>query len=649
MEVFAAILNLLREKQLSQSADVLEQELKSSGLVPSATSDSDLVLAAVHKALQATQPIPRESESVMEGLINRMVKSPKLAESESLDQMLSKLMGVRAFQKLASAADQLFFSADSVAPKEEDSDLPHFGYTESSQTQESKVPAKAEPGAVDDDELMAVEKVPEPHQEPSSIMQGSNASFGAMLLEEETIDEYEDDDDPGYEAFECLEDDLPAVSQQLAEKYNFPHRAVLQWRQTEGKFLGRDEGEGRKEETVPFRSSLLQGARFPDSHDSFYPKEFENVIFDCFNLKVIYDREKTGFEETKDFQIVINSVIAGRYRVIEYLGSAAFSKAIQCLDEVTNEYVCMKIIENNKDYFDQSMDEIKLLKYINVNADVDEKNVLRLLDYFYHKEHLFIVTELLRDNLYEFSKYNRENEDEPYFTIGRLQRIAYQSLVALQYIHGLKLIHCDLKPENILIKSYSRCQIKVIDFGSSCFIHDHLSSYVQSRSYRAPEVILGCKYDYKIDMWSLGCILAELLTGNVLFQNETVQGLLARVIGIVGGLPEDVYVSGKLINNFFTRERLLYQEVSTDAKSKQNEHLSEDMVELINKHRKSKKKVQVLVPKLSSLKARLRTSDLMFLDFVRCLLDTDRERRPSATEALRHPWIAECRYVDGLQ
>ena len=61
------------------------------------------------------------------------------------------------------------------------------------------------------------------------------------------------------------------------------------------------------------------------------------------------------------------------------------------------------------------------------------------------------------------------------------------------------------------------CEIKVIDFGSSCFIHDHLSSYVQSRSYRAPEVILGCRYDYKIDIWSLGCILAELFTGYVLF------------------------------------------------------------------------------------------------------------------------------------
>lgn len=157
---------------------------------------------------------------------------------------------------------------------------------------------------------------------------------------------------------------------------------------------------------------------------------------------------------------------------------------------------------------------------------------------------MLIVCELLKANLYEFHKFNRESGGEVYFTMPRLQvcggiffflhsflfcckaciythycwilqSITIQCLEALQFLHGLGLIHCDLKPENILVKSYSRCEVKVIDLGSSCFETDHLCSYVQSRSYRAPEVILGLSYDKKIDIWSLGCILAELCTGNV--------------------------------------------------------------------------------------------------------------------------------------
>lgn len=64
-----------------------------------------------------------------------------------------------------------------------------------------------------------------------------------------------------------------------------------------------------------------------------------------------------------------------------------------------------------------------------------------------------------------------------------------------------------------MIRSYSRCEVKLIDFGSSCFSTDHPTTYIQSRSYRAPEVILGLDYDGRIDVWSLGCVIAEQLTG----------------------------------------------------------------------------------------------------------------------------------------
>ncbi|GAB2299523.1 hypothetical protein Dimus_033589 [Dionaea muscipula] len=223
----------------------------------------------------------------------------------------------------------------------------------------------------------------------------------------------------------------------------------------------------------------------------------------------------TGFEENKDLPVVINTLIAGRYFITEYLGSATFSKVVQAHDIHTGVDVCLKIIKNDKDFFDQSLDEIKLLKYVNKHDPCDEKHILRLYDYFYHQEHLFIACELLRANLYEFQKYNAESGEEPYFTMSRLQAITRQCLEAIDFLHQLGIIHCDLKPENILIKSYSRCEIKVIDLGSSCFQTDSLCLYVQSRSYRAPEVILGLPYDPKIDIWSVGCILAELCSGEV--------------------------------------------------------------------------------------------------------------------------------------
>ena len=75
------------------------------------------------------------------------------------------------------------------------------------------------------------------------------------------------------------------------------------------------------------------------------------------------------------------------------------------------------------------------------------------------------------------------------------------------------MIHCDLKPENILLRDPKRSAIKLVDFGSSCREGQTVYSYIQSRFYRSPEVLLGCSYTCAIDLWSLGCILFEMHTG----------------------------------------------------------------------------------------------------------------------------------------
>ena len=358
-----------------------------------------------------------------------------------------------------------------------------------------------------------------------------------------------------------------------------------------------------------------------------------NTIYDELSLPVIYPRMRTGFENTKDFDTSPGVVVGGRYKIISFLGSAAFSKAVKAIDLLNPDTeVCLKIIKNDKDFFDQSLDEIKVLSYLRNEAS--DKKIVSLKNYLYTREHLIIVTELLRDNLYEFSKFNRESKSSPYFTVGRIQSIAKQILTALEFIHSKGVIHCDLKPENILFKSYAACDIRVIDFGSSCFTTDRLSSYVQSRCYRAPEIILGCyPYTSKIDMWSLGCVLAELWTGTVLFQNDSTPSLLARIVGIIGKLPQHMIETGRNVDQFFInrRDQELFIEIDSGPVVAAKGKL-----------------LQILVPKKTSLYQRMRIEDKPFLDFLSQLLQIDPEVRMSATDALRHPWIAACKYPDSF-
>ncbi len=94
---------------------------------------------------------------------------------------------------------------------------------------------------------------------------------------------------------------------------------------------------------------------------------------------------RTGYEENKDLPIKLNTVIAGRYYVTEYLASATFSNVVHAHDLYTGLDVCLKIIKNDKDFFDRSLDEIKLLKLVNRNDPADEHHILRLFDYYYHQ------------------------------------------------------------------------------------------------------------------------------------------------------------------------------------------------------------------------------------------------------------------------
>ncbi|EJK75133.1 hypothetical protein THAOC_03154 [Thalassiosira oceanica] len=386
------------------------------------------------------------------------------------------------------------------------------------------------------------------------------------------------------------------------------------------------------------------------------PGKGKSGEMECFYLPIITKSQKTGFEPTKDLSLKAGTVFANNYLVQGELGSAAFSTAYRCLDLSSEEdedgyqdEVCLKVIKNTKDYFDQSLDEIKILQLLKDTGQVAEHHIVEMRSFFYHREHLVIVTELLRQNLYEFGKSILESRGPLYFTRLRLSHIARQCLIALNFVHELGLMHCDIKPENILLESYSRALVKVIDFGSSSFVTDRQSSYIQSRSYRAPEVILGLPYGGKIDIWSLGCVVAEMYTGEVTFQNDSEVSMLSRIEAICGPFPRHMIDKGRNCHRIFTDSGLIYEKTTID-----NVEDSRSVSSNEDAGSSGKTVYSVFQPKVTTISARLGFDEdfmdqpkldeddkqrALFVDFVSKLLTVDPDVRPSAAEALQHPWI----------
>lgn len=461
------------------------------------------------------------------------------------------------------------------------------------------------------------------HSLPYSENPSTQAILSEYEIEENEEDQYENSEDLGFSIYESRSSIDSELIQKLIEENNKLYQRVPKPKLIPLAIL--------RQESLNYDGLLPDYAKFPECSDKYYPKELDNTTYDCFSVKVIYDREKTGFEDFKNYQVIINDLIAGRYRIIQSLGSGNFSQVVHCIDEVTNNKVCIKIIENNKETVDQALDEIKMLRFLKANHNLDSKNIVNYFDCFYHKEHLFIVTELLRDNLNVFLNYQQGTHSKAYFTMGRIQKLAHQILTGLEAMHALNVIHGDIKPANIVVKSYSECLFKIIDFGSASFVHDTHSSYAQHRNYRAPEVILGFHYNCKVDLWSLGCVLFEVFTGKVLFDCNTVQEFLAKVIGICGQLPSDYYKHGRHSRKYFSKENLIFLECADSFSNP-----------------KGNKKLKYFMPKKTSLKNRMKCKDLVFIDFIRSLLTPNKCDRPSASQALQHPFITETRYKDGL-
>jgi len=342
------------------------------------------------------------------------------------------------------------------------------------------------------------------------------------------------------------------------------------------------------------------------------------------SLPIVYNPHVNGLEDDAELQIDVNTVIIGRYRVVAVIGKGSFSRVFQCFDLQTAQMVSVKVIRNEKDCFDAGLGEIKVLALLAKHDPHGRQARLRLLDYFYYCEHLLVVTELLRDSTFQFYKFLDLTVPQglrSYFTVPCLGRIAHQLLHCLDFLHGLGLRHCDVKPENVCFSSVTRCEVRLIDFGSSLLTSDTTNSYVQSRWYRAPEVALGLPWDAKVDLWSFGCLLCELLVGQPIFYGATVAATLAAQQALLGPHPPEMLeaASHDLRRMFFGPGGGLY--VVSPAGRPEG--------------------VYEVRPVRRSLAEILEIEDAQLLDFLSSLLAYDPAKRPTAAQALQHPWMVE--------
>ncbi|XP_066039878.1 dual specificity tyrosine-phosphorylation-regulated kinase 4 isoform X2 [Chamaea fasciata] len=316
-------------------------------------------------------------------------------------------------------------------------------------------------------------------------------------------------------------------------------------------------------------------------------------------------------DEHGSYLKVLHDHIAYRYEVLEVIGKGSFGQVAKCLDHKTNELVALKIIRNKKRFHSQALVEVKILDALLKKDKDDTHNIIHMKEYFYFRNHFCISFELLGINLYELIKKNNFQG----FSLSLIRHFTRCVLRCLQVLYQEKIIHCDLKPENILLYHNGQGSVKVIDFGSSCYEDQRVYTYVQSRFYRSPEVILGHPYAMAVDMWSLGCIIAELYTGYPLFPGENETDQLACIMEVLGLPPADFIQAASRRRTFFDSKG--FPKIVTNSKGKKRCPDSKDLSTVLNTH------------------------DAGFLDFLKGCLMWEPSLRMTPDEAMKHAWIQE--------
>ncbi|XP_073386047.1 serine/threonine-protein kinase AFC3 isoform X1 [Physcomitrium patens] len=347
-------------------------------------------------------------------------------------------------------------------------------------------------------------------------------------------------------------------------------------------------------------------------------------------------------DDDKDghYMFELGENITPRYKIISKKGEGTFGRVLECWDREVQEYVAIKVIRNVQKYRDAAMIEIDVLRTLAKNDKLGTRRCVQLKTWFDYRNHVCIVCERLGPSLYDFL---RKNNYRPFFA-DLVRDFGRQLLESVAYMHELTLIHTDLKPENILLvsseylrvpdykasntgKHFKRVpktsEIKLIDFGSAIFDSHYHCSVVSTRHYRAPEVILGLGWTYPCDIWSVGCILVELCSGDALFQTHENLEHLAMMERVLGPIPVHMIKrADRRLEKYFRYGRELNWPEGT---------VSRESIRAVRR-----------LPSLRNLIMRyVDHSGGLLIDLLQGLLKFEPSERLTAKEALKHPFFKE--------
>lgn len=344
--------------------------------------------------------------------------------------------------------------------------------------------------------------------------------------------------------------------------------------------------------------------------------EFPNIWFvgpgSAKIAGVPHGANNSGFDDDRgDYKVVLGDHLEYRYEVLSVLGRGSFGQVVKVVDHKKDLVLALKVIRNKKRFHHQALVEVKILEHLMKKDREGKSNIVRVHGYFYFRNHLCITFESLGANLYEHIKANNFKG----LALPLIRKFAIQILVSLNFLKKERIIHCDLKPENILLKNPSTFSVRLIDFGSSCFEHERIYTYIQSRFYRSPEVILGFPYDLAIDMWSFGCILSELLTGYPLFPGENETEQIQCIMEVLGPPPKKMIVNSSRRKAFFDADGNPLTVPNSRGK--------------------------VRTPSSKTLAAATKCNDQLFLSFLKRCLKWDPKVRWTPDKALEHPWVCD--------